>query len=345
MIGNLLTSLFLAFCVGIGTYQADRTSRNLSALDDVNVYRSVSRVSDQLFVDVFQPKNSWADDLQLINTPSQPFTGTSIDFYYCDFDGGVDGTGSYNILTTNETYVNPFNYIDDVYVYLKTLSTDFDFGYLHIHSVARRQNTTAHIYYVIPFLNVQSIMFLNNNYEINAIEFSKFGDLYSDGYHPHNAYLYNSNLQQCSTNFTLDTAFILSFGSFIASSGLTTNNYYANANFAFSYQDENREAVNESICELRFLCNFNLGDSSYQVGFQNGYTKGLGEGYNNGYRDGLAVSSNATFTGLMNSIADTPLRFLYGLFNFDLFGTSVLIVIMSLLTGIIVFGVVKKFWR
>lgn len=81
--------------------------------------------------------------------------------------------------------------------------------------------------------------------------------------------------------------------------------------------------------------------SSYATGFNDGYTLG----YKDGYSIGLSTAQQGTFHGLFNSIADTPLRFLYGLFNFDLFGTSMLVIILSLLTGIVVFGLVKKFWK
>ena len=87
---------------------------------------------------------------------------------------------------------------------------------------------------------------------------------------------------------------------------------------------------------------YNLG---YQNGYSNGYDSGVKVGYTNGWNDAISSTSGGTFHGLFNAIADTPLRFLYGLFNFDLFGISVLVIVLSLLTGIILFGIVKKFWK
>lgn len=92
-------------------------------------------------------------------------------------------------------------------------------------------------------------------------------------------------------------------------------------------------------------------DSNYDIGFSNGYssgyTNGISTGYSNGYADGLrAVSShNASWLGLMSSVADTPIRFLKQMFSFELFGMNVAVVILSCLTAIIIFGIVKKVWK
>lgn len=89
---------------------------------------------------------------------------------------------------------------------------------------------------------------------------------------------------------------------------------------------------------------------AYNVGWQTGYNQGYTDGHTKGYADGYGtalseLSENHTFMSLFNSVADTPLRFIYGLFNFDIFGTSVLVVVMSLLTAIVVFAIVKKVWK
>lgn len=87
------------------------------------------------------------------------------------------------------------------------------------------------------------------------------------------------------------------------------------------------------------------GSEDFNAGFQQGYNQGRSDGYGQGYSDGVATANQGGFLSLFNAIADTPLRFLYGLFSFDLFGTSMLIIILSLLTGIVLFGIVKKFWK
>lgn len=83
----------------------------------------------------------------------------------------------------------------------------------------------------------------------------------------------------------------------------------------------------------------------FNEGYGSGYQDGKADGYNDGYSQGVATAEQGDFMHLFNSIADTPLRFLYGLFSFDLFGTSMLVIILTLLTAIVLFGVIKKFWK
>lgn len=84
----------------------------------------------------------------------------------------------------------------------------------------------------------------------------------------------------------------------------------------------------------------------YSAGEKSGYDKGEAEGYHNGYIDGQNAGmqiSQTSFMSLFASIVDTPMRMLYSLFNFDLFGTSMLIIILSTLTAIVVIKILKKF--
>ena len=84
----------------------------------------------------------------------------------------------------------------------------------------------------------------------------------------------------------------------------------------------------------------------YQIGYDNGYIEGQKTGYHNGYIDGQNAGmqiSQTSFMSLFASIVDTPMRMLYSLFNFDLFGTSMLIIILSTLTAIVVIKILKKF--
>lgn len=67
------------------------------------------------------------------------------------------------------------------------------------------------------------------------------------------------------------------------------------------------------------------------------------EGYQNGFIDGQAsVSTDYGFTSLFLSIADTPVMMFRRLFDFSLFGTSMLAVVMSLFTCILLIHIVKK---
>ena len=80
-------------------------------------------------------------------------------------------------------------------------------------------------------------------------------------------------------------------------------------------------------------------------GYTEGYNNGKTEGYASGYQDGLALAQQGNFNTLFGAIADTPIIFLRSLFNFDLFGMNVFIIIMSLITGIIIIYVIKKVWK
>ena len=87
-------------------------------------------------------------------------------------------------------------------------------------------------------------------------------------------------------------------------------------------------------------------NDGYNVGYRTGNDEGLSVGYQNGYQTALEGQvRNYSFISLFNSVADTPLRFIYGLFNFNLFGTSVLVIVLSLLTATMVFAIIKKIWK
>ena len=100
---------------------------------------------------------------------------------------------------------------------------------------------------------------------------------------------------------------------------------------------------------IGYLNGYNAGyEQGKNDGYQNGLSVGNQQGYQTGYADGLAFATqNSTFNSLFGAIADTPVIFLRSLFNFDLFGMNMFIIIMSLITGLIVIYIVKKcikFW-
>lgn len=90
---------------------------------------------------------------------------------------------------------------------------------------------------------------------------------------------------------------------------------------------------------------------TYTDGFNNGYATGYKDGesngWRNGYAEGLNVSSgaNADIKNLFGVLADTPIRFLKDMFSFELFGMNVAVVILSCLTAIVMFTLIKKIWK
>lgn len=78
------------------------------------------------------------------------------------------------------------------------------------------------------------------------------------------------------------------------------------------------------------------GSQEYQNGYKVGYQLGYTAGQNSSTKDyGL--------TNLLFGIADTPILMMRSMFGFDIFGTPVLQVILSLFTFLIVLHIVKRF--
>ena len=103
---------------------------------------------------------------------------------------------------------------------------------------------------------------------------------------------------------------------------------------------------------LNFNFSINLpnitNDNDYERGYNDGkdvgYTDGYKNGENAGYQNGLTDGQNLgnTLGGLFTTIADIPIRMIHSMTNFDLFGVSLFVGIMSLATLSIVVFVIKK---
>lgn len=109
--------------------------------------------------------------------------------------------------------------------------------------------------------------------------------------------------------------------------------------FGFGYFDDEENSYTDG-----YNNGYTTGyDNGVKDGYQSGTKDGYDEGYTVGRNDGLNISQQGTFKNLLGAIADTPVRMLFSLFSFDLFGTSMIVVVLSFLTGIIVIKIVKKF--
>lgn len=100
--------------------------------------------------------------------------------------------------------------------------------------------------------------------------------------------------------------------------------------------------------------------TSYQEGYDDGYSTGYNagstDGYNDGYTKGYNAGDNAGYYrgvadgarngyGFMNlfmTVADTPVMMIRRLFDFSIFGTSMIAVILSLFTAILLIKVITK---
>lgn len=75
--------------------------------------------------------------------------------------------------------------------------------------------------------------------------------------------------------------------------------------------------------------------------YQNDIDNAYESGKNHGYYEGLHTQTY-TFTQLFGAIADTPIMILSNLLGFDVFGVSALSIVMTMLTGCIVFYLIKR---
>lgn len=143
------------------------------------------------------------------------------------------------------------------------------------------------------------------------------------------------------------------------STSITTNTkYYINSDYSISDLDDIGYVGLDKTILLPYTGQFRLHlrsfhwvettySQGYADGYNNGYSTGLTEGYSNGYAEGLRVGSgaNADVKNLFGVLADTPIRFLKDMFNFELFGMNVAVVILSCLTAICMFALIKKIWK
>lgn len=193
---------------------------------------------------------------------------------------------------------------------------------------------------ISPYSNVNGFEFRSNaNCTVFPYGASFDGLSYSYVYQGKQPVQNSIGIYDFSTSASLDEATLLS---------VTHNDLrpYRFISFLVLFGQYNSSVSNPTnALEVSYQLINTTNDANYNAGYNQGYTIGSSEGYSKGYSAGLSVSQNSSFMGLFSSIADTPLRFIYGIFNFDLFGISCLVIVLSLLTGIIVFGVVKKFWK
>lgn len=82
-------------------------------------------------------------------------------------------------------------------------------------------------------------------------------------------------------------------------------------------------------------------DSTYEQGFNAGQTNGYDQGYNIGYNKGISDSNVYSFSSLMSSVIDAPIKAVMSAFDFEFLGTNMRSFLYSLLTIALVLFVVK----
>ena len=108
---------------------------------------------------------------------------------------------------------------------------------------------------------------------------------------------------------------------------------------------------------------FSVPDSEYRAGYDNGYVEGynnglsnntgyqeayqngLDEGFTNGYfsgkNAGIEQANTYSFSSLMASVFDVPIKAFTALFDFDILGVNMKGFYLSILTACVVLAVVK----
>lgn len=317
MIGNLVLALGVAFATGSVLYepQPHRAINISSNVVDDYIY------SDALNSDVYC--YSQAD-----------FTFTRGDYNSRGMRFLLNTTG-YTLMDSPTTLPNglAFN-IPNAFAFANwqsdTIGSNYCYGFLQLYV------TDAYLlrFYVPINSNINGLQIESLN---NSISMFGSGDV-SYGSAQTSYYAYDGNVQVVLNDKTFMASNVdanYTYGDF----PLKFMQYW----FIFGLNDDGNFGLRLSL--LRDV------ESNYDIGFSNGYAtgyqNGLGQGYTNGYADGLrtATSQNATFLGLMSSVADTPIRFLKDMFSFELFGMNVAAIILSCLTAVIIFGIVKKVWK
>lgn len=87
---------------------------------------------------------------------------------------------------------------------------------------------------------------------------------------------------------------------------------------------------------------YDLGNTRGQEkGYTNGYNTGKNDGYNLGYNQALENGEKYTFTALISSVIDVPVKAFTSLFNFEILGVNLSGFFLGLLTCCIVIGVIR----
>lgn len=98
---------------------------------------------------------------------------------------------------------------------------------------------------------------------------------------------------------------------------------------------------------------FDMGkDVGYKNGYDEGYKKGVdsidvqsikSQAYNQGKADGINSANKYTFSALVSSVVDAPIKAVTGLLNFEIFGVNLKSFMLSLFTLALVIAIIKLF--
>lgn len=182
---------------------------------------------------------------------------------------------------------------------------------------------------VTPDVYVEYEWYANQDYFMMLLEENNDGDIHNIVIQCSNYFADNFNIS-LFINVNQLNAHLINIQNFMTSS--TPYSKIFRTDFSF---------LDNTGAQSFTLTMSNRNSPAYTSGYSNGYSNGYTNGYDVGLTDGM--NNGVTFFSLFGAIADTPLLMLRSLFNFELFGANLLVVVLSLVTGLMVFYVVRKF--
>ena len=335
MIGNLISALGVAVLSASIVIAGDVQARNVRAFGTIPVSENDTSLDVGDSYKVYIPNLTFSPTMtyELDDLPSNQYNG-----YIYTINS--EGSTQYNytgypkqfedlVCQTNATgqYLNNCGYRMNLALEYGISTYYLDFDFLAVNKYIYWNNTD---YYIDAIEFTPTIICYDSNQNVVSRDVSLLSLIYNDSVMPNTGGYFALVAQ----NFL----------------GVGVNPEYFNVGH-LRLRFDTTELTNLGVASFTlgfsgyWCCNYRA-NSSFGSGYSVGYSEGAKDGYAKGYADAMAlVNGNGTFNDLFNSVADTPLRFLYGLFSFDLFGTSVLVIILTLLTGIAVFGIIKKAWK
>lgn len=231
-----------------------------------------------------------------------------------------------------------------------------DNSQMYSYSCLARDNDTGQLYDTITFDNTNLRWFYLFTNESETLQYP----WYSFGLF--NMQVSSMNLSPNFISLTLKTTTYNSDYNFVNLVYKDSNGESLTINIAYSIKDTTSTIYTLSERTYYFANPNNFIDNEYynsgyqsgkQEGYNNGYSVGNSEGYSNGYQTGkddgywlgynqaLENDDRYTFTNLISSVIDVPVKTFTSLFNFEIFGVNLSGFFLGLLTCCIVICVIR----
>lgn len=349
MIGSLLSALGVAILCGSCFCHVSKEKKPLNLGADYYINNDYGSLSSATFMNTYLNGAMWFNSFMIRGLDLQDGVQFRNLSYYSL--SGVDSNSTHN------SYIYE-DYMDDDYdlYHAMQLMRSDDLVLLVVeHYYYDYNNSVWHASFT-PYWRVMQMAGENLYYNLNAsVMFNTDNIMYEDGSNGVEFTIeMNNGYQYDVENFeTYVTADIITSGGSPYDSTINNKYVYFGGNFSFTLLDLTHDLDgNDLYFGSCFYSQYKVdAEFDYSVPYNNGYRDGFNdgsaEGWQNGYIQGLNTGSQASMgvQKLFGVVADTPIRFLKNMFNFELFGMNVAVVILSCLTAVVIFGLVKKIWK